>query len=256
MLGMIHEFAERLAADSRRPARLFEDRGRATVLSKPSRSTCAISSTTPLACSRDARMKRGLRVRVDIAPEVAASLRGDSVRLAADSVQSAGQCDQVHDGRRSRRLRAVGRTDANGAQTLEMSVEDTGIGIAPDVQAQSFRAVRAGGIVDHAALRRHRSRPDDLPQAGALMGGALELESTLGVGTRMTVRLEMPVERHTTRSSGLRGKRGIVASRRRSRRRGATAFWRRAGDRPALRGAGRDSIAAIPPRWRTWTSFS
>jgi two-component system, NarL family, sensor histidine kinase EvgS len=45
----------------------------------------------------------------------------------------------------------------------------------------------------------------------ALMGGTFELESTPGTGTRMIVRLEMPVETQRYRVTGLRGKRGLVA---------------------------------------------
>ncbi|MGA3250581.1 MAG: response regulator, partial [Paraburkholderia sp.] len=99
----------------------------------------------------------------------------------------------------------------NAAQTLEMTVEDTGIGIAPDVQARLFEPfVQA----ESSTTRRFGGTGLGLTicrKLIALMGGALELQSTPGVGTRMTVRLVMPIEAQRYKVSGLRGKRGVVA---------------------------------------------
>jgi hypothetical protein len=45
----------------------------------------------------------------------------------------------------------------------------------------------------------------------ALMGGTLELQSELGVGTRMTVQFAMPIETMDYQIDGLRGRSGIIA---------------------------------------------
>ncbi len=101
---------------------------------------------------------------------------------------------------------------ADGVQTLEMTVEDTGIGIAPEVQnrlfepfvqAESSTTRRFGGT--GLGLTICRKLID-------LMGGSLALHSEPGSGTRMTVRLDMAVETQRYSVNGLRGKRGLVAT--------------------------------------------
>ncbi len=48
---------------------------------------------------------------------------------------------------------------------LHFDVIDTGIGIAPEEQERLFTRVHAGGLFDHATVRRHRPRPDHQPPA-------------------------------------------------------------------------------------------
>jgi two-component system, NarL family, sensor histidine kinase EvgS len=102
-------------------------------------------------------------------------------------------------------------TQTEEGQSIDMSVEDTGIGIAPDVQARLFEPFvqaessttrRFGGTGLGLAICR---RLIDL------MGGTLALHSTPGAGTKMMVRLVMPVAQQNYASGRLRGKRGIVA---------------------------------------------
>ena len=209
MLGMIHESAGALL-------QILDDlldyskieAGRLTIEAEPIDMRDLVDNAVGLLAGR--AHEKGLKVRVDIAPEVAASLRGDSVRLRqilfnllgnAIKFTPAGEVDVL--------VAVVNQT--LGAQTLEMTVEDTGIGIAPEVQARLFEPfVQA----ESSTTRRFGGTGLGLTichKLVALMGGALELQSTLGVGTRMTLRLEMPVEAQRYKVGGLRGKRGLVA---------------------------------------------
>ncbi|WP_175772032.1 ATP-binding protein [Paraburkholderia phenazinium] len=209
MLSMIHESAGALL-------QILDDlldyskieAGRLSIESEPIDLRELVDNAVGLLAGR--AHEKGLKVRVDIAPEVAASLRGDSVRLRqilfnllgnAIKFTLAGEVDV--------RVGVVEQTQQS--QTLEMSVEDTGIGIAPEVQARLFEPfVQA----ESSTTRRFGGTGLGLTicrKLIALMGGALELQSTPGVGTRMTVRVVMPIEAQHYKVSGLRGKRGLVA---------------------------------------------
>ncbi|GAB5098209.1 ATP-binding protein [Caballeronia sp. HLA56] len=154
--------------------------------------------------------EKGLRVRVNVAPEVAATVQGDSVRLRqiifnlmsnAIKFTSAGEV-AVH-------VREVGSTDST--QLLELCVKDTGIGIASEAQASLFEPfVQA----EKSTTRRFGGTGLGLTIVNRLvdlMGATLTLQSEVGVGTSMTLRLELPVETLQYQIDGLRGRRGIVA---------------------------------------------
>ena len=155
--------------------------------------------------------EKGLRVRVDVAPDVAASVRGDSVRLAPGALQPDEQRDQVHDEGRGRAACAGGRDARRRADHRTVRVEDTGIGIAADAQASLFEPfVQA----ETSTTRRFGGTGLGLTichKLVELMGGTLHLQSEVGVGTRMTVRLAMPVDTAHYQIDGLRGKKGIIA---------------------------------------------
>jgi hypothetical protein len=209
MLSMIHESAGALL-------QILDDlldyskieAGRLTIEAEPIDLRELVDNAVGLLAGR--AHEKGLKVRVHIASEVAASLRGDSVRLRqilfnllgnAIKFTLAGEVDV--------RVAVAAQTDRG--QTLEVSVEDTGIGIAPEVQARLFEPfVQA----ESSTTRRFGGTGLGLTicrKLIALMGGTLELHSAPGVGTRMTVRLTMPVEAQRYRMGGLRGKRGVVA---------------------------------------------
>lgn len=209
MLGMIHESAGALL-------QILDDlldyskieAGRLTIEAEPIDMRDLVDNAVGLLAGR--AHEKGLKVRVDIAPEVAASLRGDSVRLRQILFNLLGNAIKfTPNGEVDVRVAVVNQT--LGAQTLEMTVEDTGIGIAPEVQARLFEPfVQA----ESSTTRRFGGTGLGLTicrKLIALMGGVLELQSTLGVGTRMTVRLDMPVEAQHYKVGGLRGKRGLVA---------------------------------------------
>jgi PAS domain S-box-containing protein len=154
--------------------------------------------------------EKGLRVRVDVAPEVAASVRGDSVRLRQVMFNLMSNAIKFTiRGEVSLGMRVI--EDRGTEQVLELCVEDTGIGIAPDAQAKLFEPfVQA----ETSTTRRFGGTGLGLTICSklvALMGGRLELQSERGVGTRMIVQLTMPVEAAHYQIDGLRGKKAIVA---------------------------------------------
>ncbi|CAL8475321.1 two-component system, NarL family, sensor histidine kinase EvgS [Caballeronia sp. S22] len=154
--------------------------------------------------------EKGLRVRVDVAPEVAATVRGDSVRLrqVLFNVMSNAIKFTIR-GDVALHVRAVEQRASE--QVIELCVKDTGIGIAAEAQQNLFEPfVQA----EASTTRRFGGTGLGLTICNrlvALMGGTMSLESAVGVGTAMTVRLTMPVETLRYQIDGLRGKRGIVA---------------------------------------------
>ncbi|CAG4901352.1 ATP-binding protein [Paraburkholderia gardini] len=208
MLGMIHESAGALL-------QILDDlldyskieAGRLTIESEPVELRELVDNAVGLLAGR--AHEKGLKVRVDVEPDVAASLRGDSVRLRqilfnllgnAIKFTPAGEVD----------VRVALREQTDSVQTVDIVVEDTGIGIAPDVQARLFEPfVQA----ESSTTRRFGGTGLGLTicrKLVDLMDGTLELQSTPGTGTRMTLRLAMPVERKSHTAGRLRGKRGMV----------------------------------------------
>ncbi|MFM0335246.1 ATP-binding protein [Paraburkholderia fungorum] len=210
MLGMIHESAGALL-------QILDDlldyskieAGRLTIEAEPIDLREMVDNAVGLLAGR--AHEKGLKVRVDIAPEVAATLRGDSVRLRQILFNLLGNAIKfTSEGEVEVLVSIVEQTGS--AQTIEMTVEDTGIGIAPDVQARLFEPfVQA----ESSTTRRFGGTGLGLTICRKLidlMNGSLALHSEPGVGTRMTVRLTMPVESQRYSVSGLRGKRGVVAT--------------------------------------------
>jgi two-component system, NarL family, sensor histidine kinase EvgS len=212
MLRMIHESAGALL-------QILDDlldyskieAGRLTIETEPLDLRDMVDTAVGLLAAR--AHEKGLKVRIDVEPQVAAVVRGDSVRLRqilfnllgnAIKFTPSGEVD-VH-------VAVVPHTGAGPlTQAVQITVEDTGIGIAPDVQARLFEPfVQA----ETSTTRRFGGTGLGLTicrKLVDLMGGTLELHSTLDVGTRMTLQLLMPVEAPGYTVGGLRGKRGLVA---------------------------------------------
>lgn len=210
MLGMIHESAGALL-------QILDDlldyskieAGRLTIEAEPIDVRELVDNAVGLLAGR--AHEKGLKVRVDIAADVAATLRGDSVRLRQILFNLLGNAIKfTPEGEVDVQVAVVDQT--GDVQTLEMSVEDTGIGIAPEVQARLFEPfVQA----ESSTTRRFGGTGLGLTICRKLidlMGGTLELRSESGVGTRMTVRITMPVVSLRYSVSGLRGKRGVVVT--------------------------------------------
>jgi PAS domain S-box-containing protein len=154
--------------------------------------------------------EKGLRVRVDVAPEVAATVRGDSVRLRQVLFNLMSNAIKFTiKGDVALHVRAI--EQGASEQVIELCVKDTGIGIAAEAQQSLFEPfVQA----ETSTTRRFGGTGLGLTICNRLvelMGGAMSLESAIGVGTAMTVRLAMPIETLRYQIDGLRGKRGIVA---------------------------------------------
>jgi hypothetical protein len=195
MLRMIHESAGALL-------QILDDlldyskieAGRLTIEAEPLDLRDMVDTAVGLLAAR--AHEKGLKVRVDVEPQVAAVVRGDSVRLRqilfnllgnAIKFTPSGEVD-VH-------VAIVQHTGAGPmTQAVQITVEDTGIGIAPEAQARLFEPfVQA----ETSTTRRFGGTGLGLTicrKLVDLMGGTLELHSTPEVGTRMTLQLLMPVE--------------------------------------------------------------
>ncbi|WP_345812830.1 transporter substrate-binding domain-containing protein [Paraburkholderia sp. PREW-6R] len=208
MLGMIHESAGALL-------QIIDDlldyskieAGRLTIEAEPIDIRELVDNAVGLLAGR--AHEKGLKVRVDIAPDVAATLRGDSVRVRQILFNLLGNAIKfTPDGEVDVCVSVASQT--GGVQTLEMTVADTGIGIAPEVQAKLFEPfVQA----ESSTTRRFGGTGLGLTicrKLIELMNGSLSLRSEPGQGTSMTVRLAMPVETRRYSVNGLRGKRAIV----------------------------------------------
>ncbi|RAR61864.1 PAS domain S-box-containing protein [Paraburkholderia unamae] len=217
MVGMVHESAGALL-------QILDDlldyskiqAGHLVIESQPFDVRGLVDNAVGLLAAR--AHEKGLKVRVDVEPGVAALLRGDSVRLRqilfnllgnAIKFTPAGDVS-VHVGARDLGERS-GRGDGPACQRLSVSVTDTGIGIAPEAQAQLFEPfVQA----ETSTTRRFGGTGLGLTicrKLAALMGGTLELRSELDRGTCLTLHIELPVETRSCVARGLRGKRALVA---------------------------------------------
>ncbi len=210
MLGMIHESAGALL-------QILDDlldyskieAGRLTIEAEPIDLRELVDNAVGLLAGR--AHEKGLKVRVNIASDVAATLRGDSVRLRQVLFNLLGNAIKfTPQGQVDVSVAVLAQTGE--VQTIEMVVEDTGIGIAADVQAKLFEPfVQA----ESSTTRRFGGTGLGLTicrKLTELMSGSLALDSELDRGTRMTVRLSMPVETQRYSVSGLRGKRCLVAT--------------------------------------------
>jgi PAS domain S-box-containing protein len=210
MLGMIHESAGALL-------QILDDlldyskieAGRLTIESEPIDLRDLVDTAVGLLAGR--AHEKGLKVRVDVDPQVAATLRGDSVRLRQILFNLMGNAIKfTPNGEVDVHVKVVEQCDTG--QTVEITVDDTGIGISPEVQASLFEPfVQA----ESSTTRRFGGTGLGLTicrKLVALMGGTLSLSSTPHKGTCMTLRLLMPLETRHYTAGGLRGKRGIVAT--------------------------------------------
>ena len=137
---------------------------------------------------------KGLELAVDIAPEVPPFLRGDSTRLGQVIANLGSNAVKFTDTGEVRIEVGVVSQDSEGAE-LEISVTDTGPGIAPDAQRHLFDAFTQA---DPSTTRRHGGTGLGLAIARELvvaLGGSLTLESTLGLGStfRFTARFSAAV---------------------------------------------------------------
>ncbi|KXV03895.1 hybrid sensor histidine kinase/response regulator [Caballeronia megalochromosomata] len=209
MLGMIQDSASALL-------QILDDlldyskieAGRLTIESTPIDLRELVDNAIGLLAGR--AHEKGLRVRVDVAPQVAATVRGDSVRLRQVLFNLMSNAIKFTiKGDVALHVRAVEQRESQ--QVIELCVKDTGIGIAPEAQQSLFEPfVQA----ETSTTRRFGGTGLGLTICNRLvelMGGSMSLKSAIGVGTAMTVRLTMPIDTLHYQIDGLRGKRGIVA---------------------------------------------
>ncbi|MGM3274496.1 ATP-binding protein [Ralstonia sp. 24A2] len=136
--------------------------------------------------------EKSLAVHVDVAADVPATVSVDSVRVRQVLFNLLSNAIKFTD-RGSVSLKAECTHVDGGAAQIAIHVTDTGIGITPEVQATLFapfvQAERSttrnyGGTGLGLAISR---------QLAGLMGGTLEMDSTPGHGTTITLQLSVPV---------------------------------------------------------------
>ncbi len=187
-----------LSPDQRRRAELIADSGRSmvrllndildlskidaghmTVATEPYNLSHALSACAKLV--RPAIEQKGVELRCDLSDALPKAVMGDGLRVRQIVLNLLGNAAKfTHEG--SITLRARINRQAGGA-VLSISVEDTGIGIAPDrqeaifeefVQADASTGPRFGGTGLGLSISARLAR---------LMGGELRLESEPGRGS-------------------------------------------------------------------------
>ena len=135
---------------------------------------------------------RGLELHVQIDPQLAAAHEVDGVRLRQIVFNLLSNAIKfTARGEVRLQLEVLGPTADDGSQPLCLSVTDTGTGIAPEQLQHLFAPfTQAGAYIqrDHGGTGLGLSICQRLVQ---MMGGELELHSTLGEGTRAEVRLAL-----------------------------------------------------------------
>ena len=107
---------------------------------------------------------QGARIGARVDPALAQAVWGDAVRVRqvlVNLVNNAIKFSGHSSGGGRVDVRATRRASGPGSVTVELVVEDNGIGMDAGDDQPALPTVRAGRRVDDAALRRHRSRPDD-----------------------------------------------------------------------------------------------
>ncbi len=135
--------------------------------------------------------KKGLRLSLTIDPKIPPVLVGDAGRLRQVFLNLMGNALKFTERGEVRvRLEYLQRDDP--ASALLFSVEDTGIGIAPDAKAHLFERFRQA---DDGIARRYGGSGLGLSIARELvqlMGGDIRAESHPGSGSRFVVELNLP----------------------------------------------------------------
>ena len=135
---------------------------------------------------------KNVEVLFDIDPALPRQLVGDAMRLQQVLINLAGNAIKfTPDGEVVVAMRLLALEPA--AATLEISVRDTGIGIAPENQERIF-----SGFTQAEASTTRRFGGSGLGLAisqrlVAMMGGELQLDSALGQGSRFHFSLRLPL---------------------------------------------------------------
>lgn len=143
--------------------------------------------------SREARHKR-LELSFSIGPEVPEWTCGDKGRLGQILTNLMGNALKFTDNGHVRlKVNVVGQNTRT--RLIRFEVQDTGIGIAPEIQEPLFQAFRQG---DGSMTRKYGGSGLGLAiseRMAKLLGGGIGLESQLGAGARFWV--EIPFEEST-----------------------------------------------------------
>ncbi|NTV69968.1 MAG: PAS domain S-box protein [Azonexaceae bacterium] len=132
---------------------------------------------------------KGLQLHIDIEPRLAeAKLLGDPLRLQQVLLNVLDNAAKFTE-HGSISIRATTANETENTLTVRLSIEDTGIGIAPEAQERIFSPFEQA---DGSTTRRHGGTGLGLAivrQLVRLMNGNIELHSTPGVGSTFTLTL-------------------------------------------------------------------
>lgn len=134
---------------------------------------------------------QGLTLALEIAPGVPRTVHADALRLKQVLLNLLSNAAK-YTAQGGATLAAATAAGPGGAAQLVLSVQDSGRGIEPALQA---------GLFEPYATLPREGRGEDTPSSGlglsicrrlvALMDGAIELQSSPGAGTTVTVRLPL-----------------------------------------------------------------
>ena len=136
--------------------------------------------------------EKGIRLQATIAPELTATLLGDPLRLAQVINNLMGNAVKFTQAGEIR-LTVKARRQTSAEVDLEISVQDTGIGMTEEELSRLFTTF---GQADESTTRRFGGTGLGLAisrQLVELMGGTIRAESTPGEGSVFTVVLSFPV---------------------------------------------------------------
>ncbi|RMF45757.1 MAG: response regulator [Deltaproteobacteria bacterium] len=150
-----------------------------------------------VALLREGAERKGLGLEMDLAPDLDTEVRGDGGRLRQILLNLVGNAIKfTDDGYVALRVRA-GEADQDGTdigrRAFRIEVEDTGIGIPPELQDRIFDSFvqadetmtrKVGGTGLGLAIVR---------QLVDMMGGRIHLESRPGLGTRFILELSFRI---------------------------------------------------------------
>ncbi len=195
--------------------------------------------------------QKGLELAYEIAPEVPVEVRGDPTRLRQVLINLVGNAIKfTARGEILLRVTAEGVTDEDAR--LRFEVRDTGIGIPADKQREIFDAFAQA---DGSMTRRYGGTGLGLAisrQLVELMGGRLEVESTVGQGStfHFSARLERSpataeAEPLAAEAPDLRGLRVLVVDDNATNRRLLDAMLRHWEMLPELAAGGTEGVALM-----------
>jgi PAS domain S-box-containing protein len=136
--------------------------------------------------------EKNIEVLFDVAPEVPPALIGDDMRLRQVMINLCGNAIKFTNAGEVLVQVKLGERSGNDVM-LDFSVRDSGIGIAPEHQAHIFEGFTQA---EASTVRRFGGTGLGLAISQRLlqlMGGTLQLESTLGQGSRFHFRLPFTV---------------------------------------------------------------
>ena len=182
--------------------------GRMTIEQAPFELDELLDGSTSLIAGK--ALAKNLELVCDVAADVPASLLGDALRLSQVLINYANNAVKFTE---QGEIGIAVRVQARDVDTvlLRFEVRDTGIGLAPEQIGRLFRSFEQA---DTSTTRQYGGTGLGLAiskRLAELMGGAVGVESTPGVGSRFWLTARVGVRAHTALSAmDLRGRRVLV----------------------------------------------